>query len=108
MNTAQSAFPIRRVARDRWHYFFGYYNKSNWDAGGRLLLANQVPWRDARLTPDLVASVGYFDLARDDGFQVVGETRAWNWQMGCQLQWLGGAPGRELIYNVRTDDGNVR
>ncbi|MBN9476572.1 MAG: hypothetical protein ABS43_16895 [Bordetella sp. SCN 67-23] len=101
-------FPIRRVGHDGRHYFFGYYNKSNWDPSGRLLLANQVPWRDARLTPGLAAQVGYFDLAGDGAFHAMGATQAWNWQMGCQLQWLGGSPARRMIYNIRTDDAHAR
>ena len=107
MKVERTSLPCRRVGRDDQHYFFGYYNKSNWDRSGRLLLANQVPWRDAYLTPDLVARVGYFDLEKGGGFKAVGETRAWNWQMGCQLQWLDGAPGRKLIYNVRTEDAQA-
>lgn len=101
-------FPIQRIGRDNRHYFFGYYNKSNWDPTGRLLLANQVPWRDALLTPELCAQVGYFDLTGDGAFHPVGSTRAWNWQMGCQLQWLGGTDSRQVIYNVRTDDAHAR
>jgi len=108
MKAERTSLPCRRVGRDDQHYFFGYYNKSNWDRSDRLLLANQVPWRDAYLTPDLVAQVGYFDLERGGSFKAVGETRAWNWQMGCQLQWLDGAPGRKLIYNVRTEDARAR
>src|SRR5690606_3524794 len=27
----------------------------------------------------------------------------WNWQMGCQLQWLDGEAGLQFIYNVRRD-----
>lgn len=87
------------------HHFFGYYNKSNWDRTGRYLLAQQVPWMDADLTPASTACVGYFDLQDGDRFHSVGETTAWNWQMGSQLQWLDGIPGRQLIYNSRTGDG---
>jgi len=86
------------------HHFFGYYNKTNWDASDRYLLANQVEMMDARLHPGLSANVGYFDLQDGRRFHPVGNTTAWNWQMGCQLQWLGGTTGRQLIYNVRTDD----
>ncbi|HWI77742.1 MAG TPA: hypothetical protein VNS31_00990 [Ramlibacter sp.] len=104
----QHAFPCTRVGSNGRHHFFGYYNKSNWDASGRCLLAHEVPWRDARLTPDLVAKVGYFDMERGADFHAVGETRSWNWQMGSQLQWLGGSGGRKIVYNVRTDDATTR
>jgi hypothetical protein len=86
------------------HHFFGYYNKSNWDRSGRYLLAQQHPNMDARLTPDLKAGIGYFDLEDGDRFQKIDDTTAWNWQMGSQLQWLDGAPGHQIIYNLRTGD----
>ena len=101
--------PCKRVGRNRAHHFFGYYNKSNWDPSGRYILAQEVPWRDAYLVPDLTAQVGYFDTAIDDGvFHAVGETRTWNWQMGSQLQWLGASDGQKILYNVRTNDARSR
>ncbi|SDJ78381.1 hypothetical protein [Variovorax sp. OV700] len=98
----------RRVGSDDQHYFFGYYNKSNWDHANRLVLALQVPWSDRELTPDLVAGVGYFDTQDGDRFVRVAETGAWNWQMGAQLQWLDNAPGQRIIYNVRTAATGLR
>ena len=94
--------PCRRVGDGAQHHFFGYYNKSAWDRSGRYLLAQQVPWMDAELTPTAAARIGYFDLQDNDRFHAVGDTTAWNWQMGSQLQWLDGAPGRQLVYNSRT------
>jgi hypothetical protein len=109
MSDKTPPFPCKRVGTaDGNHYFFGYYNKSNWDKTGRYLLAHQVPWPDAYLTPDLKANVGYFDLERGDSFTAVGSTRTWNWQMGAQLQWLDAAPGRKIVYNIRTDDASAR
>lgn len=105
----QSPAPCRRVgAGSPHHYFFGYYNKSNWDRSGRYLLAQEVPWADAVLTPGLEAGIGYFDLEDKDRFTRVAATRAWNWQMGAQLQWLDALPGRQIIYNVRTGDAAAR
>jgi hypothetical protein len=104
----QNDFPCTRVGCNGQHHFFGYYNKSNWDPSGRYLLAHEVPWRDRLLTPDLVAKVGYCDMESSADFRAVGETRSWNWQMGSQLQWLGGSGGRKIIYNVRTDDATTR
>ncbi len=93
--------PVRRVGAGDRHHFFGYYNKHPWDKSGRFLLAQQVAMFTADLTGREVAEVGYFDLEDDDRFHVVGETRAWNWQMGSQLQWLQDGRGSRLIYNCR-------
>ena len=100
-------FPIRRLGDGQAHHFFGYYNKTPWDRSGQLLLAQQVPWMTARLTPELQAGIGYFDLADGDRFHRVADTTAWNWQMGSQLQWLDGAAGRHLIFNSRHDDAHT-
>lgn len=102
--TRQTQFcPVRKVGTGPAHHFFGYYNKSNFDASGQRLLAQQVPMRTADLTGREVAELGYFDLSDADRFHVIGETTTWNWQMGAQLQWLGGTGDRQIIYNSRRD-----
>jgi len=100
--------PIRRVGAGPEHHFFGYYNKLPWDYSGRYLLAQQVPMFSADLTGKERAQVGFFDLEDKDRFHSIGETSAWNWQMGSQLQWLQGRTDRQLIYNSRavTADAN--
>src|SRR5699024_6003788 len=94
-------FPMRQLGRNSLHHFFGYYDKTVWDKSGRYVLANQVNYRTANLTSDSSAQVGYFDILDNDEFHVCGETTAWNWQMGCQLQWLDGHDDPRFIYNVR-------
>lgn len=104
MTLVNCDFPCTRVGKNGSHHFFGYYNKSNWDSSSQKLLAQEVPWRDQLLTPDLLAKVGYFDMETNDGvFHEVGETRSWNWQMGSQLQWFGGSDGNKILYNTRTN-----
>lgn len=93
--------PIHQLGSGVAHHFFGYYNKTPWHKSLPYVLANQYGHMDADLTPDLIATVGYFDVSNNDHFHKVGETSTWNWQMGCQLQWLDGATGNKLIFNVR-------
>ncbi len=100
----QRSFPIRRVGDGRRHHFFGYYDKTPLDRSGRYLLAQQTEVMTARLVPELTATIGVFDLQDGDRFQPLDCTTAWNWQMGSQLQWLDGAPGRKLIFNHRSGD----
>jgi hypothetical protein len=107
-NPCASFVPCRRLGDGRQHHFFGYYNKSSWDRGNRLLLAQQTPWMDQYLSPAVRATIGYFDTGDGDRFHAVGETGAWNWQMGSQLQWLDGLAGRQLIHNDRTADSGAR
>lgn len=102
--TLINSSPCRRIGSGDKHHFFGYYNKTVWDRSGRYLLAQQTADMDADLTPELTAEIGYFDLQEQDAFHVIDRTTAWNWQMGSQLQWLDGQPGRQVIYNSRTED----
>ncbi|MGF1698810.1 hypothetical protein L4D09_00630 [Photobacterium makurazakiensis] len=97
--------PVRRVGDANKHHFFGYYNKNVWDRTGRYFLSNRVEMMTQDLDGSEVAQVGYFDLNNNDDYCVVGETTTWNWQMGCQLQWLEGKDGREIIYNARAMNG---
>ena len=64
---SSSNFPIRRLGTGERHHFFGYYNKTPWDKSGRCVLAQRVPMMDARLTPQLRAEIGYFDLQDGEG-----------------------------------------
>lgn len=95
--------PTRMVGNGSPHHFFGYYNKSTWDRSGRYLLSNRVPMMTADLTGKEVAEVGYFDTHDSDRFIKIGTTTTWNWQMGCQLQWLEAEAATQIIYNVRSD-----
>jgi hypothetical protein len=91
------------VTRGPRFHFFGYYDKTPWDVSGRYLLALEAGFMDRRPGPDDVATVGMVDLAEGNRFVPLGETRAWNWQQGCMLQWLPGSPD-EIIYNDRDSD----
>ena len=93
--------PIRRIGDGQRNHFFGYHNKTAWDDLGRYLLSNQVPMMTRDLDGSEVAEVGYFDLEEKDYFKIIGSTTAWNWQMGCQLQWLETPGDQQIIYNTR-------
>ncbi|MEJ8476548.1 hypothetical protein [Roseibium algae] len=95
---AQSA-KTRMVGDNSAHHFFGYYNKTNFDRAGNRLLANRVQQFTGDIDGSETAIVGYFDLTNNDKFHSLGETTAWNWQMGCQLQWVGHK--NQVIYNTR-------
>jgi hypothetical protein len=100
----KTAAPTRAVTREPGHHFFGYYDKTPWDASGRYLLALQAPFGERPPGPDDVATLGVVDLHDGETFEPFAETRAWNWQQGCMLQWLPSAMGQLVIYNDRDGD----
>lgn len=95
--------PIRMVGKGAPHHFFGYYNKSTWNKSGQYLLSNRVSMMTGDLDGRQDCIVGYFDLLNSDKFQEIGHTTTWNWQMGCQLQWLESGDCSRIIYNRRCD-----
>ncbi len=86
------------------HHFFGYYDKSPWDATGQYLLALEVPFADRPPNPNDSATIGLVDLTDNNRFVPLAETSAWNWQQGTMLQWLSTAPDRLIVYNDRYED----
>ena len=92
---------------DGKEYFFGYYDKSPWDASGRYMICLQAnnTWSDP--TPKDVAKIVLIDTykeKKDEGrISVIAETRAWNVQQGCMLQWRGPCYDKEIIFNDYRD-----
>lgn len=87
----------------RHEYFFGYYDKSPWDATDRYMLclkANDT-WSD--VSPKEVAEIILIDTMKDENdssrYKKIAETRSWNVQQGCMLQWLGPDYKDKIIYN---------
>ena len=88
-------------------YFFGYYDKSPWDATGRYMLCMRA--NDTWGEPDPLSSaeVLLFDLnlnPNDNGYgRVIAKTHTWNVQQGCMAQWLGPNYSSHIIYNDLRD-----
>ena len=96
--------PARAVTRGPVHHFFGYYDKTPWDATGRYLLTNRVGFVDRQPTADDAIVVGMVDLQDKDEYIQFGTTKAWSWQQGTMLQWLGTPGGRQVVFNTFDDN----
>ena len=88
---------------DGKEYFFGYYDKSPWDKSGRYMLCLRANNTWADVSPRESADILMIDLQKDKSdctrVRKLAETKSWNVQQGCMLQWLGIDFGRRLIYN---------
>ncbi|WP_232767332.1 hypothetical protein [Geminisphaera colitermitum] len=106
-SVATAAFPAAvALTRGPKHHFFGYYEKCPWDASGRRLLAMESAFMHRPPTADDVLTLGFVETDRAGGggaFTPFAETRAWNWQQGCMLQWLGDGSSGDVIFNDRID-----
>ncbi len=90
---------IRRVSPDdEKEYFFGYYDKSPWDASGRYMLCLRADETYKQVCSDKPAEILCLDT-ESGRFELLGKTRTWNVQQGCMLQWLGPGFDRKILYN---------
>lgn len=96
-------YPIeaRRITPPERHFFFGYYDRQPISGDGRCHLAVHVSFMDRPNTGADRASIGLLDLDNGNAWNPLDDAIAWNWQMACCQQWLGSAPSREIVYNVR-------
>lgn len=80
-------------------YFFGYYDKSPWDASGRYMLCMKA--NDTWSEPDPKTPVDMLLIDTQNGFKAkkIGTSHVWNVQQGCMLQWLGPDFSERVIYN---------
>lgn len=84
---------------DGAEYFFGYYDKSPWDATGRYMLCMRA--KDTWSEPDPKTSVDIllFDTQESGSYKILAKPHTWNVQQGCMAQWLGPDFKSKIIYN---------
>ncbi|MBY0522325.1 MAG: twin-arginine translocation signal domain-containing protein [Gemmataceae bacterium] len=94
---------VRAITKGPKFHWFGYYDKLEFDPASRHVLGMEVDFEHRSPTADNVIKVGMVDLEDKDRWIELGESRAWNWQQGCMLQWLPGSK-TEVLWNDRQDD----
>ena len=95
---------IVRVSPDELgEYFFGYYDKSPWDATGKYMLCMRA--KDTWSEPDPLseAEILLIDTEDNNSFRVVAKTHTWNVQQGCMAQWVGPDFSSRIMYNDLRD-----
>ena len=86
------------------HYFFGYYDKSPFDFDNRKLLAQRMNFMDRMPDKDDILKIGYLNWQSNNEFIRLTETKTWNWQQGCMLQWMGPDFNKQIIFNDRINN----
>ncbi len=95
--------PIRQITKGPAFHWFGYYDKLQFSPDNRFVLSNQVSFEHRSPKPEDEINVGLVDLEDSDRWTTLGNTRAWNWQQGCMLQWVPGTKSL-VMWNDREDD----
>ena len=95
--------PKRAITRGPKHHWFGYYDKLQFDPTSRYVLGMEVDFQHRSPTGKDVITVGMVDLDDGDRWIPFGQSKAWNWQQGCMLQWLPGSK-TQVLWNDRQGD----
>lgn len=84
-------------------YFFGYYDKSPWDATMRYMICMRA--EDTWSEPDPVgeADILLIDTVDNNRVRKIATTHTWNVQQGCMAQWLGPDSKSRIVYNDLRD-----
>lgn len=84
-------------------YFFGYYDKSPWDATMRYMicLKAKCTWKEP--DPKEPADILIIDTQNNNAIKKIATTHTWNVQQGCMAQWLGPDFTRKIIFNDLRD-----
>ena len=92
----------RLTVRER--SFFGFHDKNPWSWDNELLLAhrfigrgNEVESAKRRMQIAIFRGENWLEPVP------ITETRAWNWQQGCMLQWLPDSMSK-IVWNDRKGD----
>ncbi len=96
--------PVRPLTQGPKHHFFGYYDKSPWNASGHYLLAHEASFNDRPPTANDRLEIGLINRTDSNRFVPLAETLAWNWQQGAMLQWHPADPERLFVHNDRRGD----
>ena len=87
----------------RYEYFFGYYDKSPWDISDRYVICLRAKNTWTAVSPRETADIILIDTEKAEGdperIKKIAETRTWNVQQGCMLQWLGQDFSSRILYN---------
>lgn len=90
---------IRVSPNDGYEYFYGYYDKSPWDATDRYMICLKVKQTYKSVAPKEPGIVGIIDTQNNNKFNEIGVTHSWNVQQGCMAQWMGPDFESKIIYN---------
>ncbi len=98
-----SHVPVRPITRGPGYHWFAYYDKLQFSKDGRYALCMETSFENRSPEGLLTPSGSAWSISpTNDRWIDLGETRAWNWQQGCMLQWLPGSK-TDIIWNDRED-----
>jgi hypothetical protein len=84
-------------------FFFGYYDKSPWDATMRYMICLRADNTWSEPDPLGKAEILLIDTQKNNETKTIATTHTWNVQQGCMAQWLGPDFSKRILYNDLRD-----
>ena len=84
---------------DGYEYFYGYYDKSPWDATDRYMICVRAQQTYKSVAPKEPGTVCLIDTINNNKLIEIGVTHSWNVQQSCMAQWIGPDFKNRIIYN---------
>ena len=94
--------PAKRITAKPGYHWFAYYDKIQCDPTNRYVLGMQTTFEHRSPTQDDVIEIGMVDLQDNCKWIKLGESRAWGWQQGCQLQFIPNTTNM-VLWNDKKD-----
>jgi len=92
---------IRALTSGPKHHFFGYYAVSPWNRAGDKMICLESEFQNRMPRPNEPATIAGVDPVSGATSPIV-ETRAWNLQQGCMLNWSPTEPDT-ILFNDAAD-----
>ena len=94
---------IRVITEGPKHHFFGYYGVSPWNRAGDRMVCLETAFQNRMPRPGEAATILLLDPAKG-ATRVIAETRAWNLQQGCMVNWAPRAASTLLFNDAQGGD----
>lgn len=95
--------PTKKITSTPGYHWFAYYDKIECDPTNRYVLSMKTSFEHRSPKPSDVIEIGMVDLQDNCKWIHLGESRAWGWQQGCQLQFIPGSKN-EVVWNDKQGD----
>ena len=98
--------PTKKITSTPGHHWFAYYDKIQADPSNRYVLGMKTMFENRSPNENDTIEIGMVDLNDDCKWIKLGESRAWGWQQGCQLQFIPRSKN-EVLWNDKEGDNFV-
>lgn len=93
---------VRTLTAGPQHHFFGYYGVSPWNHDGDKMICLETAFQNRMPRPNETAMIVAVDPATGMTTPIT-ETRAWNLQQGCMLNWWRPRERDTILFNDAAD-----